>query len=71
MEEELYVKVIKGEYKDDVFQVHNMSDTGMTLEISNPKISREKIDIENVIFITKEEFYHASQESYESQPSFF
>lgn len=33
-EEELYIKVIKGEHKDNVFQVKNMSDTGMTLEIS-------------------------------------
>lgn len=70
-EEELYIKVIKGEHKDNVFQVHNMSDTGMTLEVSNSKISRDKVDIEDVIFITKEEFYHASQEAYESQPSFF
>ena len=70
-EEELYIKVIKGEYKDNVFQVHNMSDTGMTLEISNSNISRAKVNIEDVIFITEEEFYHASQEFHESQTSFF
>ena len=54
-EEELYIKVIKGEHKDNVFQVKNMSDTGMTLEISNSEISRDKVDIEDVIFIG--EFY--------------
>lgn len=70
-EEELYIKVIIGEHKDNVFQVKNMSDTGMTLEISNSEISRDKVDIEDVIFITKEEFYHASPESYESDPLFF
>ena len=52
-EEELYIKVIKGEHKDNVFQVKNMSDTGMTLEISNSEISRDKVDIEDVIYETK------------------
>lgn len=52
--EELYIRVTKGKYANEVFQVKNMSDSGMTLEISNSEISRDKIDIEDVIFITKE-----------------
>ena len=69
--EELYIRVTKGKYANEVFQVKNMSDSGMTLEISNSEISRDKIDIEDVIFITKEEIYCASSKSQESEPLFF
>lgn len=69
--EELYIKVIKGKYVNEVFQVKNMSDSKMTLEISNSKISRTLVDIEDVTPITKEEFYNDSQEFLESQSSSF